>query len=148
MREDMAKVLVERPRKGAGWDRKGRKPRLLSEAPLLEGERYRSRTKNLNENLGPLKRYLRRQVNRPWSKVHSEMRQRIKPGNTVQEHILLHVDQFLHIEVTHVAPDARHPCGLAHAPHLSRYWPLRPGDLYVDPRDGIIKVARRKVSAR
>ncbi len=59
MREDMAKVLVERPRRGGGWDRPGRPPRSLDDLPRrLKMAPGNGRTKWLNENLNPLERYL------------------------------------------------------------------------------------------
>jgi hypothetical protein len=147
MREDMAKVIVERPRRGAGWARKGRAAKRLGDYPFRENGRYGGRTKFLNENLAPLERFLHAQVNRPWNKVYSEIRARIKPGNTVQEHVLTHIPDMIRLDLVQVEPDAAHVCGLA--PRARRWFsrPVRPGDLYVDTRDGIIKKARRKVSA-
>jgi hypothetical protein len=105
--------------------------------------------KSLNENLAPLHRYLERQINRPWNKVYGEMRARIDAGNTVQAHVLTHVDQYIHRAVTKVEPTAKAPCGLLYqGQSWSRgFRPVRIGDLYVDPGDGIIKRARRRVSA-
>jgi len=147
MRDDMAKVIVERPRWGAGWGRKGRRPRSLADYPSREGMRFRGRSKFLNENLAPLKRFLRKQVNRPWDKVYGEIRARIKPGNTVQEHILTHVQDFIFLDVFRVEPSSANVCGLARTSGRVFVRPVRPGDLYVDPDDGIIKLARRKVAA-
>ena len=64
MRDDMARVIVERPRLGSGRTRKGR-ARELDDLPKHEGMRrphMRSGDwKTLNENLAPLRRYLERQ---------------------------------------------------------------------------------------
>jgi hypothetical protein len=149
MRSDMDKVIVERPRHGAGWSRKGRQPKRLSDHPLRENAAHRRRrmSKGLNENLAPLKRFLHKQVNRPWNTVYGEIRSRIKPGNTVQEHVLSHIPQLIHLEVVKVAPSRTFMCGLGYQPRHGP-WPLRPGEVYVDPEDGIIKRARRKVSPR
>lgn len=102
MRKDMAKVIVERPRLGSGWDRKGRSRRLVDEdgAPLRARDRdivpeRPQRTKRLNENLAPLRRFLESNVGRPWSKVHSELAQQIRPTSTVQKHVLDHVRDFV-----------------------------------------------------
>src|ERR1041385_933184 len=78
VRADMAKVIVERPRKkGWAWNKpKGYQRRLRSFGsdgpPRREGikSRWRNNTKYLNEHLGPLRRYLDSQVGRPWDKVY------------------------------------------------------------------------------
>jgi len=48
-------------------------------------------TKEFSDLLGPLKRYLMRQVNRPWNKVWSEISANIKAANPAQRHVLGHV---------------------------------------------------------
>jgi hypothetical protein len=73
MRWDMFKIIVERPRRYGlgGWTR-GRPPRNVQDAPCYEGMRRRYsdyERKELNENLAPLRRYLVRQVGRPWNKI-------------------------------------------------------------------------------
>lgn len=110
MRSDMDKVLVERPRVG-GWSvRKGRPPRDLEELPAFTGLRRqvkeRGDFKDLNENLQPLRRYLERQLGRPWNKVYSEMRAHIDPGNEVQAHVLTHVGDFVRLRVEKVDAQA------------------------------------------
>lgn len=74
MREDMARVIVERPRIIPRSCRKGRFPDLEN-LPACEGMRraHRGERKHLNENLAPLRRYLTSQVGRPWAKVYSEI---------------------------------------------------------------------------
>lgn len=150
MRKDMAKVLVERPRTWGGTERKGRAPRDLEDLPRFTGHiramRERGGYKMLNENLAPLRRFLERQVDRPWNKVHSEMCERINPRNEVQAHILSHVDQYIERRPVKVEPSRDAPCGLMRRGFQFRsLFPLKPGDLYVDPKDGIIKRARRKM---
>lgn len=75
MREDMAKVIVERPRRRGDAARKGRR-QDWDQMPSHEGMRrphiLSGDPKELNEHLGPLRRYLERQVGRPWDKVYSE----------------------------------------------------------------------------
>jgi hypothetical protein len=90
MRDDMAKVIVERPRIPAFNCRKGR-PQALDDLPAHEGMRrshaLRGDRKELNENLTPLRRYLERQVGRPWDKVYSEIAAHLRMDNTVQQHL-------------------------------------------------------------
>jgi hypothetical protein len=142
----MAKVLVERPRDGWRVPRdRGRSPRALDDSPQREGMRFGA-TKRPGEHLGPLGKYLGRQVGRPWNKVFSEMRERIKPGNTVQEHILTHIGQFLIVDAEKVTPSQQAPCGIRRAPHKRRWSAgIDEGMLYVDPDDGLIKRTRRRL---
>jgi hypothetical protein len=154
MRDDMDKVLVERPRLGGGGVRKGRSPRDPELLPRFQGLRRQAREhgghKQLNENLAPLRRYLERQLGRPWNTVHGEMRARIDTGNTVQAHIMTHVDQFIRLRVTKTPATEMTPCGLIYQAMTwgDAFRPVRERDLYVDPDDGIIKRARRRLAVR
>src|SRR5438309_8576261 len=96
MREDMAKVIVERPRVGhsargkpKGYRRKYGDP-TAEGLPRREGIRRRcgGGTKSFNEHLGPLRRYLDSLVGRPWNKVHAEICARLNRGSVVQQHVL------------------------------------------------------------
>jgi hypothetical protein len=130
MRDDMARVIVERPRLGSGRTRKGR-ARELDDLPKHEGMRrphMRSGDwKTLNENLAPLRRYLERQVGRPWSKVYSEIAQHLRVDSAVQQHVRDHLSDFVAVKPR----------------RISRRWHV--GDqpwyqrLYVDSRDGLLK---------
>lgn len=108
MREDMAKVIVERPRiKGRAWRRpKGYKRRLRRAGedggPIREGIKRPWAAcggKHLNEHLGPLRRYLDKQVGRPWDKVFSEICAHIHRDSAVQDHVRDHVDQYVVTDV-------------------------------------------------
>lgn len=105
MRKDMSKVIVERPRLGrsAAGLRRGRTRTLVDD----DGEPIRAKgarepknpraakTKNLNETLNPLKRYLASNVGRPWDKVYSEISEHLKPTSTVQQHVRDHLQDFV-----------------------------------------------------
>lgn len=98
MREDMAKVIVERPRINPHGCRKGR-TQELDDLPAKEGMR-RGRAllgsrKHFNENLAPLRRYLASQVGRPWSKVYSEIAANLRIDSTVQQHVRDHIRDFV-----------------------------------------------------
>src|SRR5580692_1326951 len=71
MREDMYKVIVERPRRGK------------------EGDATAAR----------LRRYLHAQIGRPWNKVFGEICAGIDRRNTVQQHIHQHIRDFIAIDV-------------------------------------------------
>lgn len=150
MRKDMFKVIVERPR----WSVCG-KPRVkLRHDPLTDrakvgvrrfADHQKRRTKELNENLAPLRRYLKRQRGRPWSKVYSEIRATIDARSTVMQHVLEHIEDVIVVRVSY----AKDGTCLG---HNSYGWP-RPlheshQELYVDPKDGVIKevaALRRKM---
>ena len=135
MRRDMARKLVERPRHGAGWKRKGR-ARPLEELPGREPMSMGRGSKGFGENLAPLRRFLERRVGRPWDEVYSEIRARLGPKSTVHVHVLVHLGQM--VEKRPVLIDGR-----PHHPHASRgrYWPLgraRRSCLYVCPETGTL----------
>lgn len=143
MRKDMSKVIVERPRRGravAGM-RPGRTRALVDD----DGEPIRAKgakeprgraqkTKWLNENLNPLKRYLASQVGRPWRKVYSEISEHLKPSSTVQQHVRDHLIDFVAIKARSekgvLWADTRwgRPMPLSDTSHL----------YYVHPRTGLL----------
>jgi hypothetical protein len=104
MRKDMSKVIVERPRGDhrGEWARPGRSRPLEDDegAPLRTRAPVRNpqKTKGLNENLAPLKRYLAQQVGRPWDKVFSEISEHLRPTSTVQQHVRDHIEDFVAVQ--------------------------------------------------
>jgi hypothetical protein len=137
MRADMSRVIVERPRRG-GIDRRGR-ALPLEDLPQREGMRRRHQIagapKELNENLAPLRRYLERQVGRPWDKVYAEIAAHLRADNTVQQHVRDHLHDFVAVK-----PRRRHGWHFVYPggskEHFSWLWHQ---PLYVDERDGILK---------
>lgn len=102
MRNDMYKVIVERPRRG-GSRNEFPAPEHLEDSPQQESLRKRHRSRKwLNENLRPLERFLASQVGRPWDKVYSEICAGIDRRNTVQQHIHQHLEDFVAIKVVDV----------------------------------------------
>jgi hypothetical protein len=141
----MAKVIVERERRGGGPN-KGYKKRLArdlarDEASFIEPMKHRSRVwlKELNENLRPLERWLGAQVGRPWSKVYSKLRERIDPRSAVQKHIWDHARYMVATEVDDYG-------GVLRDLRSSMLNPLREGDLYVDPKTGLLRRMKRTQS--
>ena len=103
MRPDMTKVIIERPRAGGsrgqrGNRRKGDDPESL---PFRESSaRGRKRDpKGLTDLLGPLERFLAKNVGRPWDRVYSEIREHVHPRKQVELHILDHVRWFVEKDV-------------------------------------------------
>jgi hypothetical protein len=144
MREDMDKVIVERPRYGsrARSHKKGyRKQRQKSElADLPKREpmpgRWRGMGKCFNEHLGPMRRFLRSRVGRPWDKVYQELREHVSFDNVVQKHVLTHVNDFVHrhVDIVDGKPTIK--------PGAEWSRTLRVGDMYVCPRSGLLNVVR------
>jgi hypothetical protein len=133
MRADMAKVLVERPRRGGQYHRKGRCT-PLELLPTKEGMRRRwTDHKELNENLAPLRRFLASRVGYHWDSVYAELSAHLTPRNAVQQHVRSHLTNFVALHLLVTGDGA-----LADSSWRGVGW--RHGyDFYVDPRDGILK---------
>lgn len=102
MRSDMAKVVTERPRRGHGnpskkWGRRLRKNEYDAEdhgprrAPITRRHQYGWNAKEFSDLLGPLRRYLRKQVGRPWDKVWSEITRHLDSRSLSGQHIFDHI---------------------------------------------------------
>jgi len=129
MREDMAQVVVERPRRKPRNVRKGRSV-PPADMPLHEGMRrghaLRGDRKDLNENLAPLRRYLERQVGRPWDKIYSEIAHNLRVDSTIQQHVRDHIQDFVAVKPRRTTKSWRFG-------HL--WWQ----PLYVDPATGLLR---------
>jgi len=142
----MHKLIVERERLG-GRDRERRTPwekhPHLADPPRHEGMRkshvLRGDRKQLNENLAPLKRFLRKQVGRPWNVVYREISKGLRPSSAVQQHVREHLWDYVH---RHVVLGERG--AVFRAPHSRPDWPrqLQAGELYVHPRTGLLAVVK------
>lgn len=144
VRKDMSKVIVERPRHGHSqrYVRPGRTRPLEDEdgEPLRAREPARSlqyKSKALNENLAPLKRYLAAQVGRPWNKVYSEISANLKPTSTVQQHVRDHIEDF-------VATKTRMVDGKVRTTHSTRRGADNPLEddwrpFFVHPKTGLLR---------
>src|SRR5882762_3020335 len=126
MRSDMHKVIVERPRYGGRTARKGRVPRNPDSFPSREGMRksYGYWGKELNDHLRPLRRFLRKQVGRPWNKVYSEICAGLRAGHPVHDHLRRHVFGIVIFQ-----RPVRQPKPFA-------------GEVFVDPRTGILRMVK------
>jgi hypothetical protein len=139
MRSDMHRVLTEPPRrpepKTTKAKRKNRRMAKLdpegAAAPSGMKQLYAGMQKRFSDHEQPLRRYLRRQVGRPWALVYSELSQNLRANSTHGNHLRSHVHRLVATRVTNLGGrfhDAT--CGLSQS--------LRPGDLYVDPRTGLL----------
>jgi hypothetical protein len=145
MRADMAKVIVERPRKkGCAWHKpKGYRRQLRRYGedgpPRREGIKacWRGNIKLLNEHLGPLRRYLGSQVGRPWDKVFSEICAHIDRSSAVQDHVRDHVADYVTV---HALLIDGVPCDGEGGRHYGKplhQFGYRPW--YVCPRTGLLR---------
>ena len=143
MRPDMYQVIIERPRLGGGrakGDGRARmRDRLDPELAPTRGSMSRSRgTKHLNENLAPLRRFLRSRIGRPWDEVYAEICAHINLGSAVQKHVLDHLRDFVaeHVEIVDGVPHERRWGVLGYVGQSrSRLW--------VCPRTGLLRFAAR-----
>lgn len=151
MRADMAKVIVERPRRGGHVTKGKGRVRDMEDLPRNQGmtrpHRMNWGGKELNENLAPLRRFLHSRVGQSWDAVYSEISAHLKVTSAVQQHVRDHVNDFV---VTNVTVDAHGELWGTNwgSPFLigaPGYW--RRQELYVDPRDGVLKRTPDPVAA-
>jgi hypothetical protein len=139
----MDKVIVERPRLGSRQKvRKGYRKQWQrfdpEEFPHHEGIfAHKGRTKFFNEHLGPLRRYLRKQVGRPWNKVFADVCENLRCDSVVQSHVR---DHLVDIVAVHVEERDgvryRHTRWGGTVPLVARGWL----QLFVCPRTGILRL--------
>jgi hypothetical protein len=93
----MHKVLCEEPRGGQYFARRFPRPQIdCEDAPKYESiKKPHTARKWFGEHLGPLKRWLRSNVGRPWNDVYSEGSPIFKPDNVVRAHIRFHLLQMV-----------------------------------------------------
>jgi len=147
MRKDMSKVIVERPRRGLSRAKvaKPGRSRIVEDddgEPLRAGKGGRAplraktrKTKWLNENLNPLKRYLASNVGRPWDKVYSEISEHLKPTSTVQQHVRDHLQDFVAIKTRMKAGVVMITPRYGGEKPLGEFW----APYYVHPRTGLLR---------
>jgi 2-polyprenyl-6-methoxyphenol hydroxylase-like FAD-dependent oxidoreductase len=149
MRDDMAKVVTERPRRGHGLpSKKTTGPRIRrfdpdhdydepNRLPVARRRQYGYAAKEFSDLINPLKRFLRSCIGRPWSKVHSELAQKLDRRSVTGAHIWTHVKWEIETDC-HIGAD-----GLVYSNHrrlLHHEAPVK--GLYVHPRTGLVREQR------
>jgi hypothetical protein len=137
MRHDMHQVIVERPRAGLrlrrpkGGRRAARRcrPEDFPRRESISKAWSRAGTKWQTDLLGPLQRFLRSRIGRPWDKIYSEICEHADRRSLMQRHLLTHVEG--EVETRALVLDGR-TC-------TTYGLPLRPGELYVCPRTGLLR---------
>jgi hypothetical protein len=149
MRADMAKVVTEssRSKDWQGGDRSlktGGRVRVQefndedrwadydgsTRHPISRFRQFGSNAKGFSDRLGPLRKYLRKQVGRPWDVVYSELSavldKRSISGLHIWDHVFMEVERYVII---------KNGC-LFHKPRFGGYRPI--SGLYVHPRHGLL----------
>lgn len=150
----MSEVIIERPRGGAGWGRDW--PRipwhkldldddgLCDGGPKLRRMGPRGRSKWLNENLAPLRRFLRSAVGRPWNAVHAEICAHIAPRSAVQKHVLDHLYQYVERNPVMINGWPHRPVGYGRSGCGNTPLSGQRDDFYVCPETGLLLLPRRE----
>jgi len=165
MREDFNKLMVERERFGHTWKfgdvRNSKANRAFTEDTLGGKESMHKQRrgakgvansrKRFNENLNPLKNFLRVNVGKPWDNVYSEITATFDKRKVINNHILEHLFEYVELKVYIVD-------GKPHTLNISRYgsereydpieWSPRYPTYYVDPRDGLLKTPKQTKTKR
>lgn len=143
MRDDMFKVIVERPRRGSRWIKSAKLDRDRDRDGGFVGlRRYAQEqarvSKDFNENLAPLTRFLRSRCGRRWDDVYAEICATLDTGSTVKMHVRQHLDDLVNRRISYGRDGELLNDGYLIERHSRRS--VR-DDLYVDPDDGILKDA-------
>jgi hypothetical protein len=152
MRDDMAKVVTERPRRGhRNKSKKTTGPRIRrydpdgnydepTRLPFARHRQYGYDAKEFSDLINPLKRYLRSCIGKPWMKVHRELSQKLDRRGVSGSHIWDHV--MREIETDCYVGDDR----LAYSNNRKYRVAERPIDgLYVHPKTGLIREQRARL---
>src|SRR5262249_52510460 len=152
MRNDMSKVVIERPRWGHSlpsgktrlrvrrfnydFDYNDDFDHLMDDLPKrVSGSRNKflrpKLTKGFTDLLGPLRRFLRSNVGRPWDAVCSEMSRHLDNRKTTGRHIFTHVE-------TEVTMNCYEEGGVIYGYNWRGGRPAPVEGLYVHPRTGLL----------
>lgn len=139
MRPDMGKVITERPRWGHRDSNLGTAMRVRWEGPdadyniPVRSGRGDLKTKMFSDLLGPVERWTRAQVGRPWNKVFSELCRTFDRRKTTQRHVVEHICGRIGWVALNVVRDAD---GLWRPLGRSSAWSVP--EFYVHPRTGLL----------
>jgi hypothetical protein len=151
MRKDMGKIITEKPRRGSSA--RNAKTGMSIKWQGADGNydfdkkqsssRYRVHgynAKEFTDVLGPLYRYLDKQVGRPWNKVYSELCAFLDKRKVTHAHVFTHIDSYVERDVY------RGVDGLWHTRPYGGLIGDRYGGLYVNPKSGLI--CRQKIKEK
>lgn len=146
MRRDMSKVVVERPRYGSSIPSRKWSGRIAAEpgsdyddqpkfAPGGRVRQYGYEHRRFTDVLGPLRRFLRSNLGRPWNKVYSELCENLDRRKVTGQHIFDHLR-------SEVATDCFE--GQDRKVYQVRWNTDEVEGFYVHPRTGLLLFAPRK----
>jgi hypothetical protein len=152
MRKDMGKVITERERSGnpcrnaktrmdikwKGHDGDYDIPNRMSSSA---NRQHGYSAKQFTDVLGPIYRYLDKQVGRPWNKVYSELCEQLDKRKLTHAHVFTHIDSYIEKDV-HQGPDRvwYHNTGYSYVPNgYGAYALRRVIGLFVNPKSGLIQ---------
>lgn len=155
MRDDIAKLICERPRRNANgslskqYRREVAWSRLVQEgreedSPLREQTRRKWGwdRKEFSDYLVPIEGFLRKSVGRPWDDVWSEITAHLSVGSTTQRHVLGHVRDY--VEINAIEQED----GSITEPNGRKIYSYRSGSYYVDPNDGVLRAIPHEPRSR
>lgn len=175
MREDLNKVMCESGRRGGSEFHEHRKDKEkfddlyedFDDDQPHKGDSSRGRVgirsskiywngrKQFDEHLSPLRGIIRKNVGRPWNKVYGELCKVFDKRSVINQHILIHLDQYVETKRIVVRGDK-----LFYQDTRSYRWngdapaealvPIRESglDWFVDPRNGILRENKHKSTYR
>lgn len=145
MRPDMKTVVTEAPRSGS-HNKSLKTGRRLSKNeydedqdtgprrhPISRYSQHGWNAKGFSDVLGPLRRFLRKNVGRPWDKIYSEMTKSLNKRTLTGQHIWTHVDGEVR-RYCEVRED-----GKVYEKKVRRWHTDRPVEgLYIHPVNGLL----------
>lgn len=156
MRDDFAKQLTERERFGhLDHFHNYRRMKMFDSAdgdgPLGGREPMKARYrigyggKSFNENLNPLRGWLRSIVGQKWDKCYSELRQKFDARSVINDHILQHLYQYLETKAYVNAQGKVVVLTKYRWGGQDREVPIAKSgsDFYVCPKDGTVKLSKK-----
>ncbi len=98
MRDDMARVILGRPRTLCRVPDKRHRTQLEG-LPGKQGlRRFQAEHRGekwFSVHIAPLRRFLDKQVGLPWNKVYAEVGACLRPGHVVQQHVRALLEDFV-----------------------------------------------------
>lgn len=163
MRDDIEKVICERPRLGGHYVRKKSHRRRLNR---IDGETepkgesmhrrrlYGWQAKEFSDFLEPLKGFLAKSVGRPWSKVYAEMAALLPRDTTTGRHVWQHVRSYVEEHAVFENGRAYNPRGSGGyrlsggGKVLPKLRELGAGELYVSAHGLLLRYRKKKSDSR
>jgi hypothetical protein len=142
MREDMRKLICERPRGGKAWSEKNHIHKIRRTKPEEDEVGGKKRgfimDKYLNDYLSPLKRFLAKAAakGRKWDDVYSEICEVLPKDSTLQIHVHDHLKYMVQKDVTSVDGELFDTKGELITRYYNFFW--------VDAETGILNQAKEK----